>query len=222
MPSLPAGSADRAAGTTTRRESTYWPGRSWASTRTPLPSRCSAGHGEGPRRAAAVTSGRGALTRRPRWWRTRHPRDRRRPRRRRRGRRRRPGCSGRSQRRAASTTCSAVTSRSRSRWVLTTSGSSWSSRWWLIRSARSSWLARAESQDRSDWASEASSSTSVGPCSRKPSSSSTKSASTRARVGAGRDVEHDEAQRGAVDEAPRGGVRPERGLLAAHQPPDQP
>ena len=41
-------------------------------------------------------------------------------------------------------------------------------------------------------------------------------------VGARRDVEDDEAQRGAVDEAPRRGVRTERGLLAADQPAHQP
>ena len=91
-----------------------------------------------------------------------------------------------------------------------------------MRSARSSWLASAESHERSDWASEASSSTSVGPCSRKPSSSSTKAASTSAGVGAGRDVEHDEAEGGAVDEPPGRGVRPERGLLAPHEPADEP
>ena len=104
---------------------------------------------------------------------------------------------------------------------MTTSGSSWSRRWWLIRSARSSWLASAESHERSDCASEASSSIAVGPSLEEALELLDEGGLDPGGVGARRDVEHDEAERGAVDEAPRGGVRAERGLLATHQPAHQ-
>ena len=59
-PSLPAGSPDRAVGTTTRSERTYWPGRSCATTRTPLRRRCSTGtgndHGRGGRTSGRATA----------------------------------------------------------------------------------------------------------------------------------------------------------------------
>ena len=101
---------------------------------------------------------------------------------------------------------------------MTTSGSSWSSRWWLTRSARSSWLASADSQDRSDWASEASSSTLGGAVLEEALELLDEGGLDDVGVGARRDVEDDEAERGAVDEAPRRGVGAERGLLAADQP----
>ena len=90
-----------------------------------------------------------------------------------------------------------------------------------MRSARSSWLASADSQERSDCASEASSSTSVGPCCEEALELLDEGRLDLVGVGAGRDVEHDEAQGRPVDEAPCGGVRAERGLLAPDQPPHQ-
>ena len=105
---------------------------------------------------------------------------------------------------------------------MTTSGSSWSSRWWLIRSARSSWLARAESQDRSDWASDGLQLDLGRAVLEEALELLDEVGLDPGRVGAGRDVEDDEAERGAVDEAPGSGVRPQRGLLAAHQPAHQP